>query len=123
MAVFVLVHGGWHGGWCWRAVDKRLRADGHKVFCPTMTGLGERSHLIEHVAGPDTHVTDIINVLRWNELSEVILVGHSYGGMIITGVATQIPEQIKHLVYLDPTFRTLCSQFMNKSADNDFRVA
>ena len=98
---FVLVHGGWHGGWCWREVEKHLRTAGHAVFCPTMTGLGERSHLIDAVEGPDTHVTDIVNVLRWNELDEVILVGHSYGGMIVTGVATQVPERIKHLVYLD----------------------
>jgi pimeloyl-ACP methyl ester carboxylesterase len=101
MANYVLVHGGWHGGWCWRETEDVLRAKGHRVFCPTMTGLGERSHLIDSVEGPDTHVTDMVNVIRWNELDEIVLVGHSYGGMIITGVASQIPQRVKALVYLD----------------------
>ena len=97
MANFVLVH----GGWCWREVEDYLRSNGHAVYCPTMTGLGERCHLIDSVEGPDTHVTDIVNVIGWNELSDVVLVGHSYGGMIISGVATQIPERLETLIYLD----------------------
>lgn len=98
---FVLVHGGWHGGWCWQAVADKLRSAGHKVFAPTLTGLGERKHLISLVDGPDFHVQDICNVIHWNELDNVVLIGHSYGGMIITGVASQMPEQISSLVYLD----------------------
>ena len=101
MTTFVLVHGGWHGGWCWREVESLLLDAGHRVFCPTMTGLGERSHLVQHVEGPDTHVDDIANVLLWNELEDVVLVGHSYGGMIVAGVATRMPERIQHLVFLD----------------------
>jgi len=98
---FVLVHGGWHGGWCWKFVDTLLRAMGHNVVCPTMTGLGERSRLLSAVEGPQTHVEDICNVIRWNELEDVILVGHSYGGMIVTGVASLMPEKIKSMVYVD----------------------
>ncbi|MDD9910062.1 MAG: alpha/beta hydrolase [Ahrensia sp.] len=98
---FVLVHGGWHGGWCWKEVAKRLRAEGHEVFTPTLTGLGERRHLIKAVEGPQTHVEDICNVLLFEELSDVVLVGHSYGGMIITGVASQMPDRIRTLVYVD----------------------
>jgi pimeloyl-ACP methyl ester carboxylesterase len=97
----VLIHGGWHGGWCWKKVTPFLRARGHDVFTPTLTGLGERHHL----AGPDidlsTHVQDVANLLRYEDLDHVILVGHSYGGMVITGVAYQAPERLSHLVYLD----------------------
>lgn len=98
---YVLIHGGWHGGWCWKHVAARLRANGHDVHTPTLTGLGERSHLMSLVEGPDTHVTDVVNTIRWNELDDVILVGHSYGGMVITGVASAMPDKIAHLVYLD----------------------
>ena len=101
MSNVVLVHGGWHGGWCWRAVEPLLAQHDCAVFCPTLTGLGERSHLVDCVQSPDTHVQDIVNVITWNELDNVTLVGHSYGGMIITGVASLIPERIAHLVYLD----------------------
>ncbi|MEM7303468.1 MAG: alpha/beta fold hydrolase [Pseudomonadota bacterium] len=109
-STFVLVHGGWHGGWCWREVASRLRQDGHDVHCPTMTGLAERSHLIDAVEGPDTHVDDIANVIRWNELNDIILVGHSYGGLIVTGVATRMPEKTQHLVYLDAFVPTADNQ-------------
>ena len=101
MATFVLVHGGWHGGWCWKKVRERLQKEGHTVFTPTLTGLGERSHLANKDIDLDTHVTDIVNVLFYEDLHDVILVGHSYGGMIITGVAESVPDRIKHLVYLD----------------------
>ncbi len=98
---FVLVHGAWHGGWCWRRVADRLTAAGHRVFTPTLTGLGERSHLLGPSVNLSTHVTDIVNVLRWEELGEVVLCGHSYGGMVVTGVADLVPERIATLVYLD----------------------
>jgi hypothetical protein len=74
---FVLVHGAWHGGWCWRRVADRLTVNGHKVFTPTMTGLGERSHLLDGKISLDTHITDIVNVIKWEGLSDIVLVGHS----------------------------------------------
>jgi len=101
MATFVLVHGAWHGGWCWRKVAPLLRAGGHAVHAPTLTGLGERVHLATRQVGLDTHVRDVLNVLTFEELSEAVLVGHSYGGLVIAGVAEQAPERLAHLVYLD----------------------
>lgn len=101
MATFVLVHGAWHGGWCWKRVRPLLVAQGHEVFTPTLTGVGERSHLLRREVNLDTHITDILNVFRWEELSDVVLCGHSYGGMVISGVADRIPDRIRSLVYLD----------------------
>jgi pimeloyl-ACP methyl ester carboxylesterase len=101
MATFVLVHGAWHGGWCWRKIVPLLRAGGHAVHAPTLTGLGERVHLATRQVGLETHVQDVLNVLAFEELSEVVLVGHSYGGLVIAGVAEQAPERLAHLVYLD----------------------
>lgn len=99
---FVLVHGAWHGGWCWRRVTDILSAKGHTVITPTLTGLGERSHLVQSVTGLDTHVTDIVNVFKWEGLSDVVLCGHSYGGMVISGVAERVaPDAIRSLVFLD----------------------
>jgi pimeloyl-ACP methyl ester carboxylesterase len=98
---FVLVHGGWHGGWCWRRVSDLLEKNGHKVFTPTMTGLGERSHLLDPKINLATHVSDIVNVIKWEGLSDIVLVGHSYGGMIISGVAEQAREAIGSIVFLD----------------------
>jgi pimeloyl-ACP methyl ester carboxylesterase len=101
MANFVLVHGAWIGGWCWRPNAQALRRAGHEVFTPTLTGLGERSHLMNPTINLDTHITDIVNVIKYEELSDVVLVGHSYGGMVVTGVADKLPEKIASLVYLD----------------------
>lgn len=101
MTDFVLVHGGWHGGWCWQPVADRLAAKGHRVFCPTLTGLAERAHLIDCVIGPDTHVADIVQLLEFEDLTDITLVGHSYGGTIITAVASYHPDRIGRLVYLD----------------------
>lgn len=101
MATFVLVHGAWHGGWCWADTARALRALGHDTHAPTLTGLGERSHLLTADIDADSHVLDIVNVLKWRELQEVILVGHSYGGMVVTGVAAQLPDRLRALVYLD----------------------
>jgi pimeloyl-ACP methyl ester carboxylesterase len=98
---FVLVHGAWHGGWCWRRVADRLTAKGHKVFTPTMTGLGERSHLLDPKIGLATHITDIVDVIKWEGLTDIVLVGHSYGGYIITGVAEQVQSAISSIVFLD----------------------
>ena len=101
MAIFVLVHGAFAGGWYWRLVRQGLERAGHSVFTPTMTGAGERAHLLSREIHLATHVEDIVNVLHYEDLSKVILVGHSYGGMVITGVAEQIPERLSALVYLD----------------------
>jgi pimeloyl-ACP methyl ester carboxylesterase len=101
MTNFVLVHGGFHGGWSYRRVAKLLRQAGHEVYTPTLTGLGERSHLAVMPINLDTHIADIINTILWEDLSDVVLVGHSYGGMVITGVADRISDRISALVYLD----------------------
>jgi pimeloyl-ACP methyl ester carboxylesterase len=101
MATYVLVHGAAHGGWCYGPVARRLRAAGHEVHAPTLTGVGERHHLVRADTDLDTHVTDIVNVLTYEDLHDVVLVGHSYGGMVVTGVADRALERIAHLVYLD----------------------
>jgi pimeloyl-ACP methyl ester carboxylesterase len=101
MATFVLVHGAWHGGWCYKRVAQRLRQAGHEVYTPTLTGVGERVHLMNRAINLDTHVQDILGVIRCEELSDFVLCGHSYGGMVISGVAEKIPEKIRSLVYLD----------------------
>ncbi len=98
---FVLVHPAWLGGWCWRKVAPLLRAQGHGVHTPTLTGLGERGHLSKPGIGLDTHIEDVVNVLEFEDLSRVILVGNSSGGMVITGVLNRVPERIAHLVYID----------------------
>ncbi len=103
MTDFVLVHGTWGGGWQWRPVAERLRARGHRVFAPTLTGLGERQHLVTPATGLDTHIDDIANVIAWEELSDIALVGTSYGGLVIAGVADRMPERIRALVFLDAT--------------------
>lgn len=101
MRSFVLVHGGWHGGWCWRKVAERLRAQGHEVYTPTLTGLGEREHLFTPEVGLATHVQDVLAVLRVEQLRDVVLVGHSYGGAIITLVADHDPQPLRAMVYVD----------------------
>lgn len=101
MATFVLVHGSSHGGWCWKKIIPLLRKYGHEVFAPTLTGLGERSHLVSKDIGLDTHILDILQVLIYEDLDNVILVGHSYGGLVVGGVAEKVPDRIKRLVYLD----------------------
>jgi pimeloyl-ACP methyl ester carboxylesterase len=98
---FVLVHGAWHGGWCWSKVASILRARGHSVFTPTQTGLGERSHLLSKSIDLDVFITDVANVLKWEDLNDVILVGHSFGGNAISGVADRTRARIRRLVYLD----------------------
>lgn len=101
MATFLLVHGAWHGGWCYKSVAEKLRAQGHTVYTPTNTGVGKRSHLFHRDIDIEMHITDILNVIKWEELDNFVLVGHSYGGMIITGVADRCPEKVRRLVYLD----------------------
>jgi len=98
---YLLVHGTGHGGWCWRGVAESLRASGHHVYTPTLTGLGERSHLISREIGLDTHITDVANVAIWEELRDFIIVGHSYGGYVISGVCDRLRERVRHAVYID----------------------
>ena len=100
-ASYVLVHGAWHGGWCWARVAARLRAAGHRVFTPTCTGLGERAHLMSRDITLDTFTNDVANVVEAEELKDVILVGHSFGGLPVSGVAERMPSRLRHLVYLD----------------------
>jgi pimeloyl-ACP methyl ester carboxylesterase len=101
MATFVLVHGAWHGAWCWRRVARALRDNRHEVFTPTLTGVAERSHLLSPTIDVDTHILDVVNEMKWQELSNVVLVGHSYGGMVISGVAEKMEKAIASLVMLD----------------------
>jgi pimeloyl-ACP methyl ester carboxylesterase len=98
---FVLVHGAWHGGWCWRRVADRLERHGHKVYAPSLTGLGDRAHLIGTRPTVTTHIDDIANIIRFEDLQRVVLVGHSYGGIIISGVAEKVQKQIASIVFLD----------------------
>ena len=101
MTTYVLVHGAWHGGWCWRPVADRLRAAGHEVVAPTLTGLAERAHLASPSVGLDTHVRDVVGEIEFADLTDVVLVGHSYAGMVVTGVAALVPERIRRLVVVD----------------------
>lgn len=98
---FVLVHGAWHGGWCWRRVADLLQAQGHKVFTPTLTGLGERAHLLTPDVNLSTHITDIVNVFKYERLSDVVLCGHSYGGFVISGAVEHVLPAVGSIVYLD----------------------
>jgi pimeloyl-ACP methyl ester carboxylesterase len=100
-SVFVLVHPAWHGSWCWKKITPLLRAGGYEVFTPTLTGLGARSHLAHSMVGLETHIQDVVNVLEYEDLSKVVLVGHSNGGTLITGVADRAPERLSRLIYLD----------------------
>jgi pimeloyl-ACP methyl ester carboxylesterase len=101
MSTYVLVHGAWGGAHGWRKVRPLLQAAGHEVFTPSLTGQGERVHLAHPGVNLSTHIQDVTNVMWYEDLSDIILVGHSYGGMVVTGVADKMPERIQHLVLLD----------------------
>ena len=101
MANYVLVHGSWLGGWCWQRVTPLLTAAGHNVLAPSLTGLGDRTHVGHGVIDLDLHIKDISALLEWEDLTEVILVGHSYAGMVITAVGDRMPERVAHLFYVD----------------------
>ena len=101
VCTFVLVHGAWHGGWCWCRVAGILRARGHKVFAPSLTGLGDRVHLFSKDISLQTHVQDILSLVESEELSDFVLVGHSYGGFVISGVGDTLRERVAHYIYLD----------------------
>lgn len=101
MATYVLIHGAWHGGWCWKLVAPALRRAGHEVYAPSLTGLGERRHLARPDIDLETHIEDVVALLEMDDLGGVVLVGHSYGGMVITGAADRALARISRLVYLD----------------------
>jgi pimeloyl-ACP methyl ester carboxylesterase len=101
VANFVLVHAAWRGGWTWKRVSRRLREEGHDVYTPTLTGLADRSHLFHAGINLSTHIQDIVSLIQFEELNDVVLCGASYSGMVITGVADKISERIAALVYLD----------------------
>jgi pimeloyl-ACP methyl ester carboxylesterase len=101
MSVYVLVHGAWGGSWCWKEIRRALQARGHEVYTPTLTGVGERSHLLSQQVDLNTHISDVVNLIRWEDLSEVVLCGHSYGGCVVTGAADRVADRISALVYVD----------------------
>lgn len=99
--IFILVHGAWHGGWCWKYVKQYLEEQGHKVFTPTLSGLGEKSHLMSPDIGLAAHIEDIVSFIETAQIGHFTLVGHSYGGMVITGVLDKLGRQLDHIIYLD----------------------
>jgi pimeloyl-ACP methyl ester carboxylesterase len=98
---YVLVHGAYHGAWCWKPVAKQLRGLGHEVYTPTLTGLGERSHLISIRPTLDMFVEDVAQVIKYEDLSNIVLVGHSFAGAVVSALADRMPEKLSHLIYLD----------------------
>lgn len=104
MATFVLVHGGGHGGWCYQPVARILQAQGHIVHAPSLSGLADRAHMLHPDIDLDTHITDIVQLLEYEDLRDAIIVGHSYGGMVITGVADRATNRVGHRVYLDAAY-------------------
>ena len=100
-STFVLVHGAWHGGWCWKAVARILRAHAHQVYTPTLSGLGERAHLLSDSIDLRVFIQDVVNVIEYEDLTDVILVGHSFGGLPLIGAADRVPQRLRQLVFLD----------------------
>jgi|SRR5215510_8067408 len=98
---FVLVHGAWHGGWCWRRVADLLGERGYKVYAPTLTGLADRSHLLGPAVGLATHILDVVNLIKWERLTDIILVGHSYAGFVVSGAVEEVGSAVCSLVFLD----------------------
>lgn len=98
---YVIVHGAWGGGWDWRTIDSMLTAHGHRVYRPSLTGLGERSHLASPDIGLETHINDVVNLVVWEELDDVTLVGHSYGGVVAAGAADRLGERVKRVILVD----------------------
>ena len=127
MSKFVLVQGAWHGSWCWNRVRRALQALGHDVFTPTLTGLAERSHLLSREVNLQTHIDDVANLIRWQELSNVILCGHSSGGCVISGVADLLPDRIAALVFLDAFIlkggQCLCDTIPPEARDGQLALA
>jgi pimeloyl-ACP methyl ester carboxylesterase len=125
MRTIVVVHGAWSGGWAWRRVKEQLGRHGIETHTPTLTGVGERAHLAHPAVDLALHIQDITAVLEYEDLEEVILLGHSYGGMVITGVADRLPERIAHLVYLDafvPTHGSAAFDLLPPDLAKDMRA-
>ena len=122
MATFVLVHGSWAGSVVWRELAPRLRKAGHEVYAPTLTGIGARKHLLSREIDLNTHVQDVISVIDDADLSDIVLVGNSYGGMVISGVADRVPEKVASLVYLD-AFVPENGQYLLSLLPPDLRLA
>ena len=101
MATYVLVGGAWLGGWCWQPIARRLREEGHDAYALTLTGLGERVHLASPEVNLDTHITDVVNLIEFEDLHSIVLLGLSYAALVVTGAADRIPERISQVVYLD----------------------
>jgi pimeloyl-ACP methyl ester carboxylesterase len=101
ITTYVLVGGAWLGGWCWQPIARRLRENGHDAYPVTLTGLGERAHLASSEVDLETHITDVVNLVEFEDLHDVVLLGHSYAGLVVTGAADRIPGRISRLVYLD----------------------
>ena len=101
MTAFVLLHGAWHGGWCWSRVAAQLRSEGHSVFSPTLTGVSDRAHLLSPSVGLGTHVTDVVSLIDAEGLEDLVLVGHSYAGMVVSGVAEARPDALRLRIHLD----------------------
>lgn len=118
MTDYVLIHGAWHGSWCWKRVRDMLAAEGHRVFTPTLTGVGERLHLLSRDIGLETHIEDVANLLIYEELSDIVLVGHSYGGVVVRHVADRLPDRIRSLIYLDALVPDDGKSVLDYSADS-----
>ncbi len=125
---FVLVHGAWWGGdWFWRGVADRLRAEGHRVFTPMLTGLGSRAHLKDCGVDLSLHIMDIVNLIEWEELTDIVLVGHSYAGMVVSGAVEKLPEgTVRSIVFLDAflpengeALTDIASNFKDLAGDHD----
>jgi pimeloyl-ACP methyl ester carboxylesterase len=101
MSTFLLIHGAWHSGRCWERVVPSLESAGHRVLAPSLTGYGDKAHLLGPEVGLDTHIDDVLGLIEREDLREVVLVGHSYAGLVISSVAHRVPDRIAHLVYLD----------------------
>jgi pimeloyl-ACP methyl ester carboxylesterase len=101
MQTFVLVHGAWHGGWCWRRVADILTGRGHRIYSPTLTGLGERSHLLSREINLDTHILDVVNLFKWEDIDNAVLCGHSYGGWVISGAVEHLESRVSSIIFLD----------------------
>jgi pimeloyl-ACP methyl ester carboxylesterase len=116
----MIVHGAWGGAWAFRKVDAELREKGYNVYRPQLTGLGERLHLSRPDIGLSTHIDDVVNTILFEDLHDIVLVGHSYGGMVITGVADRVPDRIKRLVYVDALVPSDGESLMSIFGNNDF---
>lgn len=116
----VIVHGAWGGAWAFRKVDAELREKGYNVYRPQLTGLGERVHLARPDIGLGTHIEDVVNMILFEDLHDITLVGHSYGGMVITGVADRVPDRIKRLIYVDALVPNDGESLSSILGSNDF---